>query len=105
MQKFKKFIGKPFNLEAIKSESLLQNLSIYCQNIPDVIEEFEEIEFLVDDVVMCVAILDGKIKRIMLVKVNREIPDECAPLTKEELEDFLRKNEEKLLNFFENITL
>ncbi|MGB9710851.1 MAG: hypothetical protein ACPLZA_05085 [Thermodesulfovibrio sp.] len=104
MEKFKKFIGKPFKLEVLKNENVLQNSSICCQNLPDKIEEFEEIEFLVDDIVMCVAVLEGKIKRIMLVKVNKEAPDECTPLTKEELEAFLKKNEEKLLKFFENIT-
>ncbi|GAB5046328.1 hypothetical protein [Thermodesulfovibrio sp. TK110] len=104
MEKFKKFIGKPFKLETIKNQEFLKSVSLCCQNIPDKIEEFEEIEFLVDDIVMCVAVLEGKIKRIMLVKVNKESPDECAPLTKKELEDFLEKNEEKLLKFFENIT-
>lgn len=104
MEKFKKFIGKTFKCEVIKNQEILESLSICCQNLPDKIEEFEEIEFLVDDIVMCVAVLEGKIKRIMLVKVNKESPYECAPLTKEELEDFLEKNEEKLLKFFENIT-
>jgi hypothetical protein len=40
----------------------------------------------------------------MLVKVNQDNPDECSPLTKEEISIFLEKNEEKLLRFFENIT-
>lgn len=105
MEKFKKFIGKPFKLEYIQNPEFLKNLSICCQNIPEEIEEFEEIEFLIDDIIMCVAVLNGKIKRIMLVKVNKENPDECSPLTKEELEQFLKNNEEKLLKFFENITL
>lgn len=79
MEKFKKFIGKPFKLEYIQNPEFLKSLSICCQNIPEKIEEFEEIEFLIDDIVMCVAVLNGKIKRIMLVKLNKENPDECSP--------------------------
>jgi len=104
MEKIKKFIGKPFKLETIKNSDFLKSCSLACQSIPEKIEEFEELEFLINDIVMCVAVLEGKIKRIMLVKVNPENPDDCSPLTKEELESFLTKNEEKLLKFFENIT-
>jgi hypothetical protein len=104
MEKFKKFIGKPFKLENIKEPGFLKSYSLSCQSIPEKIEEFEELEFLIDDIVMCVAVLEGKIKRIMLVKVNQENPDECSPLTKEELSIFLERNEKKLIKFFENIT-
>jgi len=104
MEKLKKFIGKSFKLENIKAPDFLKNYSLSCQSIPERIEEFDELEFLIDHIVMCVAILEGKIKRIMLVKVNPENPDECNPLTKEELANFLEKNEEKLIRFFENIT-
>uniref|UniRef100_A0A7C4AJQ1 Uncharacterized protein n=1 Tax=Thermodesulfovibrio aggregans TaxID=86166 RepID=A0A7C4AJQ1_9BACT len=104
MEKFKKFIGKPFKLENIKDSDFLKSYSLSCQSIPEKIEEFEELEFFIDNIVMCVAILEGKIKRIMLVKVNPENPDECSPLTKEELSIFLEKNENKLVRFFENIT-
>lgn len=104
MEKFKKFIGRTFKLENIKNPVFLKNFSLSCQNIPEKIEEFEEIEFLIDNIVMCVAVLEGKIKRIMLVKVNPENPDECSPLTKDELTLFLEKNESTLIKFFENIT-
>jgi hypothetical protein len=104
MEKFKKFIGKPLRLENIKEPNFLKNYSFLCQSIPEKIEEFGELEFLIDNIVLCVAVLEGKIKRIMLVKVNQDNPDECSPLTKEEISIFLEKNEEKLLRFFENIT-
>jgi len=100
MEKFKKFIGKPFKLENIKEPDFLKSYSLSCQSIPEKIEEFEELEFLIDDIVMCVAVLKGKIKRIMLVKVNQENPDECSPLTKEELSIFLERNEKKTYKVF-----
>ncbi|GAQ94056.1 hypothetical protein TAGGR_1227 [Thermodesulfovibrio aggregans] len=103
MDKFKKYIGKTVNTEKIKDFKFLQNCGLYCERIPDDLSEFEEIEFTIDNIVMCVAILEGKIKRIMLVKVDSSEPDACSPLNREELEEFLKKNEEKLITFFENI--
>jgi len=104
MEKFKKFIGKTFKLEIIKNSDFLKSCSLVCQSIPEKIEEFDELEFLIDNIVMCVAVLEGKIKRIMLIKVDPQNPDDCSPLTNEELSIFLKKNEEKLIKFFENIT-
>lgn len=104
MDKFKKFIGKVFKFDALKNSDFLNNLSIRCQYLPEQIEEFDEVIFLLDNIAICVAILEGKVKRIMLVKVDENNPDECSPLTKEELESFLRNNEDKLLKFFENTT-
>lgn len=105
MEKFKKFIGAKVNPEKLKDMKLLNDCCLCCNSIPESIDEFEEIEYSIDDIMMCVAILEGKIKRIMLVKVDKSDPDSCSPLTSEELSDFLSRNEENLLKFFENITL
>ncbi len=72
--------------------------------MPEQLEEFEEFEFFIDDTVMCLAVLEGKIKRIMFVKVDKENSDICYPLTKEELSIFLEKNEDNLLEYLKSIT-
>ncbi|GAB6184447.1 hypothetical protein JCM13991_21880 [Thermodesulfovibrio hydrogeniphilus] len=40
----------------------------------------------------------------VFVKINKEDPDACSPLTKEELNNLLQINGEKLIQFFESIT-
>lgn len=104
MEKFKSFIGKQINFEKLKNLDNLGKYCLQCQRIPENLDEFEEMEFLINDFVMCVAVLEGKIKRIMFVKVNKEDPDACSPLTKEELNNLLNKHGDTLVKFFENIT-
>lgn len=104
MEKFKPYIGKTINIEKIKDINSLKDFNLYCSRLPENITEFEEIEFSIADLVMCVAVLESKIKRIMFVKVDKSDPDICSPLSKEELEKFLNIHEKNLLKFFENIT-
>jgi len=104
VEKFKKFIGKKINASILKDEKFLKNFSIKYENLPDSFDEFEEIEFKVDEIVMAVAVLEGKIKRIMFTKFDTADPNCCLPLDKIELEEFLKRREENLIKFFENIT-
>lgn len=105
MEKLKKYIGKTINIEKIKDSYFLNDCRLCCTRLPEDISEFEEIEFSISDVTMCVAVLEGKIKRIMFVKVDKSDPDIGKALSKEELEHFLKINEENLIKFFENITI
>jgi hypothetical protein len=75
--------------------------------IPDSFGDFEEIEFTCDSddkkIMMCVAVLEGKIKRIMFVKTGLDDPDDVSPLTESELKELLDKNYEPLNSFFDFI--
>jgi hypothetical protein len=51
-----------------------------------------------------VTILSGKIKRVMLVLLDPEAPDNVKGLSKAQLEDFLKQKGEQLVQFFEFIT-
>ncbi len=104
MEKFKFFIDKKINTDRFKEPENLKKYSLICENLPEQLEEFEEFEFFIDDIVMCLAVLEGKIKRIMFVKVDKEDSQICYPLTKEELSIFLDKNENNLLEYLKSIT-
>ncbi len=103
MERFKIFIGKDVNFEKLKDIELYEKYGFKCQNIPENFEEFEEIELLLDNFVLCIAILNGKVKRIMFTKITED-PDVCYPLSKEELENLLQNRGESLVQFFEIIT-
>jgi hypothetical protein len=108
MVRFKKFLEKVINLEHVKNSDQLLNFGITTKYVPDTPEEFEEFEFTTHygerTISIGVAILKGKIKRIMLGFANPEDPDNVTALSKEQLEDFLNQTGEKLVQFFEYIT-
>jgi hypothetical protein len=108
MQRFKKYIGKDFILGNVRDSEALRSSGFACDNLPDSIGDFDECEFLSDfngqPLLLCIAVLTGKVKRIMFVVCNRENPDEVRPLSEAELKNLLDQRGEYLVNFFEHIT-
>jgi hypothetical protein len=108
MQRFKKYIGKDFLLENVRDSEALRLSGFTCDSLPNAIGDFDELEFLSDlngqTVLMCVAIMTGKVKRIMFVLSNRDEPDDVRPLTEAELKAFLDQRGDQIVNFFEDIT-
>lgn len=104
MERFKPFIGKDIIIEKVKDIENLKNYSLSCQYMPESFEEFEEIEFKMENVIIGIAILEGKIKRILIAKPDEEDPEICRALSKEELEKFLIENGDRLVKFFRSIT-
>ena len=108
MVRFKKFLEKDINLGNIKNSDQLLTLGIATKYVPDAPDEFEEFEFATEyggrALSIGMAILAGKIKRIMIGFTDPEDPDNLVALSKEQLEDFLNQKGEKLVQFFEYIT-
>jgi hypothetical protein len=108
MVRFKKYIGKDCIFENMKSSDRLHAFGLVCKELPDTLGDFEEIELCTDfagqEIIMGVAILEGKLKRIMFVLPDKENPDVFRPLTETQLKDFLDQRGVQLINFFEYIT-
>ena len=108
MVRFKKYIGKDFRIRNIKGSEHLDATGFNCNYLPDPLGDFDELEFSSDFagqiILMCIAVLEGKIKRIMFVLVNKENPDDVRPLTESQLRDFLDQRGVQLINFFEYVT-
>jgi|WetSurMetagenome_2_1015567.scaffolds.fasta_scaffold221815_2 hypothetical protein len=108
MQRFKKYIGKDLVIEHVKTSGHLKTCGFVCSYMPDSFGDFEEMEFSCDlddkKILLCVAVLEGKIKRIMFVKTSIDDPDDVSPLTETELNELLEKNYEQLGSFFDFIT-
>jgi hypothetical protein len=108
MVRFKKFLEKDINMGNVRNSDQLLTLGITTNYVPDTPDEFEEFEFATDynekTISIGVAILTGKIKRIMIGLTDPDDPDNLVALSKEELEDFLNQKGEKLVQFFEYIT-
>jgi hypothetical protein len=108
MQRFKKYIGKDLLIENIRTSEHLKACGFESSLMPDTFGDFEEMEFSCDlndkKIIMCVAVLEGKIKRIMFVKTPLDEPDEVSPLTESELKELLDKNYDPLSSFFDFIT-
>jgi hypothetical protein len=108
MQRFKEYIGKDFILENVRDSEALRLSGFTCDSLPDVIGDFDELEFLSDfngqPLLMCIAILTGKVKRIMFVLGKGEEPDDVRPLSETELREFLDQRGSQIVNFFEDIT-
>jgi hypothetical protein len=108
MQRFKKYIGKDLVTENISISEHIKSCGFACSIMPDSFGDFEEIEFTCDlddkKIIMCVAVLEGKIKRIMFVKTRLDDTDDVSPLTESELKALLDKSYEPLSSFFDFIT-
>ena len=108
MVRFKKFLEKDINMGNVRNSDYLLTLGIATNYVPDTPDEFEEFEFATHyskkTISIGVAILTGKIKRIMIGLTNPDDPDNLVALSKEELEDFLNQKGEKLVQFLEYIT-
>ncbi|NWF75624.1 MAG: hypothetical protein HXY53_03465 [Nitrospirae bacterium] len=108
MQRFKRFIGAEIISENLNKPEKLINYGIVCKTLPTSLDEFDEIELSLSpanqEIVLCVAVLEGKIKRIMFVQVDKENPDECRPLTQEQLVKLLDEYGKRFVDFFEYIS-
>jgi len=108
MVRFKKFLEKDIKLGNVRNSDHLLTFGIATKYVPDIPDEFEEFEFATDYskrmISIGVAILMGKIKRVMIGLTDPDDPDNLMALSKEELEDFLNQKGEKLVQFFEYIT-
>ena len=108
MVRLKKFLEKDVKMENVRSSDHLLTFGIATKYVPDTPDEFEEFEFATDydgrEVSLGVAILAGKIKRIVVGYTDPDDPDNIIGLSKEQLEDFLSQKGEKLVQFFEYIT-
>jgi len=108
MQRFKKYIGKDFIIENIKNSEQLNTYGITCRDLPEPFSDFEEVEISIDfvgqEILLGVAVLEGKVKRIMFGMLDKENPDVFRPLTEMQLKDLLDQRGEQLANFFEYIT-
>jgi hypothetical protein len=108
VQRFKKYIGKDFIIGNVRDSGDLRLAGFACNSLPDAIGDFDELEFVSyfngQPLLMCIAVLTGKVKRIMFVLSNRDEPDDVRPLSEAELKAFLNQRGDHLVNFFENIT-
>ncbi|MBE0425924.1 MAG: hypothetical protein IBX72_04655 [Nitrospirae bacterium] len=108
MQRFKRFIGKQVISENLKDPERLITYGIGCKKLPESLDEFDEIELSVgsvdNEILLAVLVLEGKIKRIMFVKVNKSDPDASSPLTEEQLTRLLDEYGDRFINFFEYVT-
>ena len=108
MQRFKKYIGKDIRIDRIRDADHILSYELQSHYVPEELGEFEECEFLTDfsgsNLIVCVTVLENKIKRIMFVLSDPADSDTVAPLTESQLMDFLNQKGEKLLSFFEFIT-
>ncbi|MEW6002779.1 MAG: hypothetical protein AB1638_09070, partial [Nitrospirota bacterium] len=108
MQRFKKYIDKELKLANVKDSDQLETFGIICTTLPDPPEDFDEFEFTTDyggqNVVIGVAVQEGKIKRVMFVLADEKEPDVLRPFTEAQLKDFLDQRGEQLVGFFEYIT-
>ncbi len=108
MIRFKKYINKDIRLENVKNSAQLSTYGVICKHLPDPIEEFDEFEFNIDfydqKILLGVAVLEGKVKRVMFVMVDQEDSDVFRPLTESQLKGLLDLKGEQLVSFFEFIT-
>jgi len=108
MVRFKKFLEKDINAGNVKNSDQILTFGITTKYVPDTPDEFEEFEFATDydgrPISIGVAVLAGKVKRIMIGFTDPEDPDNLVALSKEQLEDFLNQKGENLVQFFEYIT-
>jgi len=108
MQRFKKYIGKEVILDKFRDSAKIATFGVTCKSLPETLGDFEEIELAIDfveqEILLAIAVLENKIKRIMFVQVDEEDPDACRPLTETQLKDLLEQKGEYLFNFFVYVT-
>ncbi len=108
MQRFKRFLDAEIVSQNLRNTEKLISYGIDFKTFPSSLDEFDEIEFSLtsgeEGIVLCVAVLEGKIKRIMFVSVDKENTDEYRPLTQEQLSKLLDEYGERLVKFFEFVT-
>ena len=109
MKRFRKYIDKSLNMDNVKNADRLSVFGITCASLPDPPEEFDEFEFNTDfseemNVVIGVAVEMGNIKRVLFGLSDKKDPDSFAGLSESQLEEFLARKGDHLVEFLEYIT-
>lgn len=108
MERFRRFMGREINLENVKNSNCLQPFGITCTYLPDPPDEFDEFEFRTgfagQEIVITVAVEQGKIQRIMFSGADSDNPDVTRSLSPSRLEELLAGKGDVLAGFFESIT-
>jgi len=108
MRRFRKYFDKTFNAVNAKNAAQLCAFGITCKSLSDPLEDFDEVEFIIDfanqDVLISIVVQLDKIKRIQFTLLDPENPDAVKGLTELQLRDFLTLRGDKLVGFFDYIT-
>ena len=108
MQRFRRYIGKDFLLDKVKSSEARTLTGFMCDSLPESVGDFVELEFTSDwhgkHIILCLAVLMGQVKRIMFVVRKSDDADDVRPLTEEELRSLLDEKGNQLMQFLESIT-
>lgn len=109
MKRFRQFLQKDLNIEAIKDEDKLSSWGIRVRYAPEPPDDFDEFEFGIDykgeqDVAFLIAIEKGKIARMLFGKTVKDNPDMLLPMNDQELRSLLDNKGNELLEFFNFVT-
>ena len=109
MERLRKYIGSPINLENIKDTEKLRAFGFTCRYLPDPPEDFDEFEFVTDfkgtnDLGLMVTVESNSIKRVFLGLISPDDTDVVSALTEDQLKDFLDERSDALIGFFDYIT-
>ncbi|MQL53768.1 hypothetical protein GFC01_16185 [Desulfofundulus thermobenzoicus] len=108
MERFRKFMGREIKLENVKNNDHLQSCGITCTYLPDPPDEFDEFEFRTGfagrEIVITVAVEQGKIQRIMFNAADENNPEITRSLSPSQLDGLLGDRGNALVRFLEGIT-
>lgn len=105
LEKFKTFLKKPLNQEALKNLEKLKEFGITSIVFPESLEDFEEIELhFKDEVILSIVVLNKCIERILFLKKDPSSKEGVRDFSTEEMVKFLSSNEESLLSLFFYLT-
>jgi len=109
MKKIKDLLNKKINHAKLKNLENISELGISIRYQPEIIEDFDEIEFGImlkngKIIAFPVTIEKFLISRILFGIPDANNPDILLPLSNEEFEEFLEEKEQKILDFFSYLT-
>ena len=108
MQRFKKYLERDFIFDNVAQSAPLTAAGLAVSALPQAPGNFEELEFAGDlngeRLVMCVAVVKGKVKRLMFVMSKSDDPDDVRPLSEAEIKALANQKGELLAAFFDDVT-
>jgi hypothetical protein len=109
MERLRKYIGSPIDLENIKDAENLKAFGFTCRYLPDPPEDFDEFEFVTDfegtnDLGLMVTVELGNIKRVFFGLISPDDPDIVSALTEDQLKNLLDQRSDALIGFFDYIS-
>jgi len=109
LKRFRQFLEKELDLDAIKNEKELLRWGIKIRYAPDPPDDFDEFEFGINykaeqDVAFLIAVEKGKIARMLFGKTVKDNPDMLSPMNDQELSDLLKTKGSELIEFFDFVT-